>query len=151
MVKVLGNNTFLDETKLIKMVILSGFVHFLALFLFVFLPNLSSEPTIRIIPQYTPVALIGPGDLGGGGNPGKPVTVPKAQVNVAVKKPELIQKRLRQSQSKFQRPNLKPQLPQKKKRITPKLRSNKLTKQSKTSEKGSEANNRLQVLEVQEE
>ena len=94
MVKVLGNNTFLDETKLIKMVILSGFVHFLALFLFVFLPNLSSGPTIRIIPQYTPVALVGPGELGGGGKSSvKPVTVPKARVNVAVKKPELIQKK----------------------------------------------------------
>jgi len=95
MVKVLGNNTFLDETKLIKMVVLSGFVHFLALFLFVFLPNLSSGPTIRIIPQYTPVALVGPGELGGGGKSSvKPVTVPKARVNVAVKKPELIQKKV---------------------------------------------------------
>jgi TonB family protein len=95
MVKVLGNNTFLDETKLIKMVVLSGFVHFLTLFLFVFLPNLSSGPTIRIIPQYTPVALVGPGELGGGGKSSvKPVTVPKARVNVAVKKPELIQKKV---------------------------------------------------------
>jgi len=95
MVKVLGNNTFLDETKLIKMVILSGFVHFLALFLFVFLPNLSSGPTIKIIPQYTPVALVGPGELGGGGKSSvKPVTIPKARVNVAVKKPELIQKKV---------------------------------------------------------
>jgi TonB family protein len=95
MVKVLGNNTFLDETKLIKMVVLSGFVHFLALFLFVFLPNLYSGPTIRIIPQYTPVTLIGPGELGGDGKPSvKPVTVPKARVNVAVKKPELIQKKI---------------------------------------------------------
>jgi len=95
MVKVLGNNTFLDETKLIKMVVLSGFVHFLAIFLFVFLPNLSSRPTIRIIPQYTPVALVGPGELGGGGKSSvKPVTVPKARVNVAVKKPELIQKKV---------------------------------------------------------
>ena len=95
MVKVLGNNTFLDETKLIKMVVLSGFVHFLALFLFVFLPNLSSGPTIRIIPQYTPVTLVGPGELGGGGKSSvKPVTVPKARINVAVKKPELIQKKV---------------------------------------------------------
>ncbi|HJX30606.1 MAG TPA: TonB family protein [Thermodesulfobacteriota bacterium] len=95
MVKVLGNNTFLDETKLIKMVVFSGFVHFLAIFLFVFLPNLSSRPTIRIIPQYTPVALVGPGELGGGGKSSvKPVTVPKARVNVAVKKPELIQKKV---------------------------------------------------------
>ena len=95
MVKVLGNNTFLDETKLIKMVVLSGFVHFLALFLFVFLPNLSSGPTIRIIPQYTPVALVGPGELGGGGKSSvKSVTVPKARINVAVKKPELIQKKV---------------------------------------------------------
>ena len=95
MVQVLGNNTFLDETKLIKMVVLSGFVHFLAIFLFVFLPNLSSRPTIRIIPQYTPVALVGPGELGGGGKSSvKPVTVPKARVNVAVKKPELIQKKV---------------------------------------------------------
>ncbi len=95
MVKVLGNNTFLDETKLIKMVVLSGFVHFLTLFLFVFLPNLSSGPAIRIIPQYTPVALIGPGELGGGGKSSvKSVTIPKARVNVAVKKPELIQKKV---------------------------------------------------------
>ena len=95
MVKVLGNNTFLDETKLIKMVILSGFVHFFALFLFVFLPNLSSGPTIRVIPQYTPVALIGPGDLGGGGKSSvKPVSVPKQKINVATKKPELITKKI---------------------------------------------------------
>jgi TonB family protein len=98
MVKVLGNNTYLDETTLIKMVILSGFVHLLAFFLFVFLPNLFAGPTIRIIPQYTPVALIGPGELGGGGGGGKasvkPVTVPKARVNVAAKKPELIQKKV---------------------------------------------------------
>jgi len=95
MVKVLGNNTFLDETKLIKMVVLSGVVHFLVLFLFVFLPNLSSGPTIRIIPQYTPVALIGQGELGSGDKPSvKSVTVPKARVNVAVKKPELIQKKI---------------------------------------------------------
>jgi len=95
MVKVLGNNTFLDETKLTKMVVFSGFVHFLALVFFIFLPNLASGPTIRIIPQYTPVALVGPGELGGGGKSSvKPVTVPKARVNVAVKKPELIQKKV---------------------------------------------------------
>jgi len=95
MVKVLGNNNFLDETKLIKMVVLSVFFHFLTLFLFVFLPNLSSRPTISIIPQYTTVALVGPGELGGGGKSTlKPVTVPKARVNVAVKKPELIQKKV---------------------------------------------------------
>jgi len=96
MVKVLGNNTFLDETKLIKMVVLSGVVHFLALFLFVFLPSVFSGPTIRIIPQYTPVALIGEGELGGGGgkSAAKSVTVHKDTVKVAAKKPELIQKKV---------------------------------------------------------
>jgi outer membrane biosynthesis protein TonB len=95
MVNALGNYTFLDETKLTKMIILSGFVHFIALFLFVFLPNLSSGPTIRIIPQYTPVALIGPGELGGGGQSSvKPVSVPKQKINVATKKPELIKSKV---------------------------------------------------------
>jgi hypothetical protein len=62
----------------------------------VFLPNLSSRPTIRIVPQYTPVALVGPGELGGGGKSSvKPaVMFPKARVNVTVKKPELIQKKV---------------------------------------------------------
>ena len=94
MVKVLGNNTFLEETKLNRMVILSGFVHFLALFLFVLLPNLYSGPTIRIVPQYTPVTLIGPGELGGGGPSVKPLTVPKSKVNIEAKKPELIKSKV---------------------------------------------------------
>jgi len=93
MVRALGSNNFLDETKLMRMVVLSGFFHFFALFLFVFLPNLSSGPIIKITPQYTPVALVGPGELGGGGTV-KSVTISKSRVNVATKKPELIQKKV---------------------------------------------------------
>ena len=93
MVHALGDKIFLDETRLMKMVVLSGFIHFLAFFLFVFLPNFSSNPAIRVVPQYTPVLLVGQGDLAGGTKSlVKPITVAKA--NVTAKKPDLIQKKV---------------------------------------------------------
>ena len=96
MVHLLGNSAFLDETSLLKMVVVSGVIHFLALFFFIFLPYLSSRPVISPIPQYTSVMLVGPGELGGGGGKSlsKPVVVEKAKVAPVTKKPELLQKKV---------------------------------------------------------
>ncbi|MCX8011893.1 MAG: TonB family protein [Desulfobacterota bacterium] len=96
MVQVFGNNHFLDETSLLKMVIISGAIHFFSLFFFIFLPYLFSRPVTSVIPQYTPVILVGPGEVTGGGYKSSvnSVMVEKAKIAPATKKPDILQKKI---------------------------------------------------------
>ena len=94
MVQALGKNILIDDSRLLKIAVISGVIHFVTFCLLILLPNLSSGPKISPLPDYTSVSLLSPGELSGISAPPKPVVIPKAKVSPSSSKPVPLQKKV---------------------------------------------------------